>query len=102
MVNNVDLKTIDKEDYQKLISTVFQDYDIYALTVLENVGGINYDREKVMNCIASVGLKEVIERLPNSYDTNLLKVIDENGVDLSGGQKQKIAIARALYKEGEL
>ena len=100
LVNNVDLKTIDKEDYQKLISTVFQDYDIYALTVLENVGGINYDREKVMNCIASVGLKEVIERLPNSYDTNLLKVIDENGVDLSGGQKQKIAIARALYKEG--
>ena len=91
---------IQKEDYQKLISTVFQDYDIYALTVLENVGGINYDREKVMNCIASVGLKEVIERLPNSYDTNLLKVIDENGVDLSGGQKQKIAIARALYKEG--
>lgn len=46
MVNNVDLKTIDKEDYQKLISTVFQDYDIYALTVLENVGGINYNREK--------------------------------------------------------
>ncbi|MFR5891411.1 MAG: ABC transporter ATP-binding protein [Bacilli bacterium] len=100
LVNNVDLKTLDKEDYQKLISTVFQDYDIYALTVLENVGGMDYNREKVIQCIDSVGLKEVIEALPNSYDTTLLKVIDENGVDLSGGQKQKIAIARALYKDG--
>ena len=96
----MDLKTLDKEDYQKLISTVFQDYDIYALTVLENVGGMDYNREKVIQCIDSVGLKEVIEALPNSYDTTLLKVIDENGVDLSGGQKQKIAIARALYKDG--
>mgnify|MGYP000236276354 CR=1 FL=1 len=86
---------------QKGIARTFQNIRLFKqLTVLENVGGINYDREKVMNCIASVGLKEVIERLPNSYDTNLLKVIDENGVDLSGGQKQKIAIARALYKEG--
>ena len=70
------------------------------MSVIENVGGYDCDRELAIKCIESVGLKEVIEALPNSYDTELLKVLDENGVDLSGGQKQKIAIARALYKNG--
>lgn len=51
--------------------------------------------ELAKKCIEAVGLKEKIESLPNVYDTQLLKVVDENGVDLSGGQKQKIAIARA-------
>ncbi len=99
-INGIDLKTLDKKDYQKLISTVFQDYDIYALSILENVGGIKYDRQKAISCIENVGLKETIESLPKGYDTNLLKVIDEQGIDLSGGQKQKLAIARALYKNG--
>ena len=99
-INGVNLKTIDKKDYQEAISTVFQDYEIYAMSVIDNVGGYNCDRELAIKCIESVGLKEEIEALPNSYDTELLKVLDENGVDLSGGQKQKIAIARALYKNG--
>lgn len=99
-INGVNLKTLDKKDYQEAISTVFQDYEIYAMSVIENVGGYDCDRELAIKCIESVGLKEVIEALPNSYDTELLKVLDENGVDLSGGQKQKIAIARALYKNG--
>ena len=60
------------------------------------------DLARAKECIARVGLKEVIEGLDKGYNTSLLKVIDESGVDLSGGQRQKLAIARAIYKGGNI
>ncbi|HEY8395839.1 MAG TPA: ABC transporter ATP-binding protein, partial [Bacilli bacterium] len=59
-------------------------------------------REKGIECLRLVGLEEKIESLPQKYETQLLKVIEENGIELSGGQNQKIAIARALYKDGNM
>lgn len=105
LINGINVKQFQKEEYYKMFSTVFQDYQIYACSVMENILGNVTDSEKIelaKDCIAAVGLKEKIESLPNGYYTQLLKVVDEQGVDLSGGQKQKIAIARALYKNGNV
>ncbi len=105
LINAINVKEFKKEEYYMMFSTVFQDYQIYACSVMENILGNETSKEKIelaKKCIEAVGLKEKIESLPNGYDTQLLKVVDENGVDLSGGQKQKIAIARALAKNSSL
>lgn len=59
-------------------------------------------RKRGIECLELVGLKDKIESMEKKYDTEMLKVIDENGTELSGGQNQKIAIARALYKNGNM
>ncbi len=105
LINNEDIRNFNLQEYYRMFSTVFQDYEIYAASILENVIGDDTTeeaRQKGIECLNRVGLKDKILSLPQQYDTQLLKVIDENGVDLSGGQKQKIAIARALYKNGNV
>ena len=60
------------------------------------------DRQRAIACLKAMKLDEKIETLPQGYDTTLLKVIDENGTEFSGGQNQKLAIARALYKNADV
>lgn len=104
-INGINSNEFDKDHFQEMFSVVFQDYKIFAASVLENIIGsdlsdenINYAKE----CIKQVGLKEKIESLPNKYEQMLLKVIDPDGIDLSGGERQKLAIARALYKNSQM
>lgn len=105
LINGVDATLFDRNQYYQMFGAVFQDYDVYACSILENIVGDDTSleaREKAIDCLNRVGLKDKIETLPKQYDTSLLKVVDSDGVDLSGGQKQKIAIARALYKDGNV
>lgn len=105
LINGKDINSFHPQEYYGMFSTVFQDYEIYAASILENVIGNDTSEEARscgIDCLMRVGLEDKILSLPMQYDTQLLKVIDENGVDLSGGQKQKIAIARALYKNGNV
>lgn len=104
-VNGINIKDFSDKEYRKMFSVVFQEVNIYATTVLKNVIGTDDSeeaREKGIECLRLVGLEEKIESLPQKYETQLLKVIEENGIELSGGQNQKIAIARALYKDGNM
>ncbi len=104
-INGILQSDFNKFAYYSMFQTVFQDFDIYPCTILENVCGNDCDDasiEKAKKCLDAVGLKKKIDELPKGYLSVASKVIDEEGIDLSGGQKQKIAIARALYKEGNV
>lgn len=105
LINGIPTTSFDQDSYYDMFSTVFQDYSVYACSALDNIIGNDSSEDaaiRAKQCIETIGLKDVIEKLPQKYDTVLNKTIDEKGVDLSGGQKQKIAIARALYKNGNV
>ena len=105
LIDGVNVKEFNREEYFKMFATVFQDFKIYALPLIENVIGSSYSKEeriKGEECLDKVGLSSLRTDLKKGYDNELLKTVDKDGVDLSGGQKQKIAIARALYKDANV
>lgn len=104
-LNGIDIRKFDRNEYYKLFSPVFQDLKIFAFNVNGNVSMKSVDdtdKERVMAAIEEAGLLEKIDSLDKGAETELLKVVDENGVDLSGGEKQKLALARALYKSAPI
>lgn len=98
--NGMDSSRFTQEDKFKLFSVVFQDINPLAFTVAQNVAADieGIDRERVKDKLEEVGLLSKIESLPRGIDTMMYKIIDENGIVLSGGENQKLIIARALYK----
>lgn len=98
-LNGIDIKKYDYEDYMALFSVVFQDFRLFSFTLGENVAcEKDYDSQKVTDCIKTVGLVSRVNELPDGLDSVIYKDFDENGIEISGGEAQKIAIARALYK----
>ena len=100
-LNGVDIRRYRREDYYRLFSPVFQNVEVMAFPVAENVSmkaREETDFRQAMNALREAGLGEKLEALPKGIETELLKIVDEEGVDLSGGEKQKLALARALYK----
>lgn len=105
LINGVNIKNFSKEEYFKILSVVFQEIKTFAFSVLENVSlkdAKDTDRNKVLRCINKAGVGEKINSLEKGIDTSLLKILDEDGVELSGGENQKLALARALYKNGKI
>ncbi len=103
-INDIPIGEYDKKELYSMFSAVFQDINILAFTVRENVAGRRegIDDEKVAKALEQVGLKEAIEALPKKTEQMMLKVIEEDGAMLSGGQNQKLTIARALYKDAAM
>ena len=102
LINNVNIKNYSKEEYYKLYSVVFQDINLYAFSIKENVAMEsidNIDEKKVYDCLVKAGLKDKIDSLDKGINTSLLKNLDEQGIDLSGGEAQKLIFARAIYKD---
>lgn len=103
LMNGIDIKKYNYDEYLRLFSTVFQDFKIFAYTIKENICFDNDDKaEGLLKIIQGIDMKDLIEKSPNGLDTYLTKEFSEEGVDLSLGEKQKLAIARALYKNGEI
>ncbi|BDC93584.1 ABC transporter ATP-binding protein [Treponema bryantii] len=100
LLNGVDIRYYDYEEYAKLFAVVFQDFNLFSFPLGENVAsGIEYNRERAIKCLEQAGFKERFEKLEKGLDTPLYQYEDENGVEISGGEAQKIAIARTLYKD---
>lgn len=108
LLNGIDITRYRYDEYMALFSVVFQDYTLFGFPLGENVSvDIDYDDERVRNCLIRAGLGDKLESLENDPDArekNPLKraigrEYDSDGIDFSGGETQKIALARALYKD---
>lgn len=107
LVDGVDIREYSEEEYRKLFSVVFQDFAIFAFSLRENIemGNVEFEKDdadkrdaRIRETLSLSGLEEDAEKLPDGLDTTLYKSFDEKGTELSGGQRQKTAISRALYR----
>lgn len=100
-INGKDIYDYDYMSYMKGIAAVFQDYRLFNFTIAENIScqDKNADKDKINRLIEEVGLSEKIASLKEGINSRFGKEYDKNGIEMSGGEGQKIAIARALYKE---
>lgn len=98
LLNGINIQLYDYREYMSLFSVVFQDFQLFSFSVAENVAtSMEYDEKHIKECIRAAGLWERFETLPEGIHTNLYQ-LQEHGVEISGGEAQKLAIARALYK----
>ncbi len=105
LINGTDITEFNRDDYYKVISAVFQDPRFMPCTVLENVSMLpegESNREKFFDCIKKAGLYEKIQALPQKENTLLVKTVNENAVELSGGETQRLLLARAIYKDAPI
>lgn len=103
--NGIPLSDFKREDYYKLISPVFQEIRTAFFSLAETVSGksmADTDMEKAEVCIRQAGLGAKIDALPDGIHTKLNKKVNQNGTELSGGEAQKLMLARALYKDAPL
>lgn len=103
LYNGVDVSTLKYDQYVKLLSVVFQDYNIYSMSVRENVclAG-NFNDEAVLKALEQSGLSEKIKKLPKGLDTQVGREFDSEGIEFSGGEGQKLACARAYLKNAPI
>jgi ABC-type bacteriocin/lantibiotic exporter with double-glycine peptidase domain len=102
-INGKNIAEYNRDEYQSIISPVFQDIYLFPASIAENIvlcdkSDININ--KLSKAIQFAGLQNKIDNLPDGYNTLLIKSVEDNAIELSGGEKQKLALARALYKDG--
>lgn len=104
LLNGQDIRAFNRRDYYTLFTAVFQDFSGFEATIAQNVAQSfgDFDRARVDDCVKRSGLWETIKHYPKGIDTMLGKLMDENGVALSGGQNQRLMLARALYKDAPI
>lgn len=101
LLNGVNIKEYNREEYFKLFSAVFQDVSVLAVSIEENVTGQtdeHTDKELLTDCMKKSGVYEKIMSLPEQEKSPLVRSVYQTSTDLSGGEKQKLALAKALYK----
>lgn len=104
LINGIPQKEFDKQEYFKMFSVVFQDVNPIAFTIGENVSCApnEVQTDRIWNCLERVGLRDKVKGFDKGIDQMMLKIIDENGTQFSGGESQKLMIARALYKDANM
>jgi ATP-binding cassette subfamily B protein len=99
-LNGVDIQQYNHQEYMNIFSVVFQDFQLFGFSLGENVAmSARVDRARAANCLEQAGFGERLSAMPHKLDTYLYKDYDSAGVDISGGEAQKVALARALYKD---
>ena len=100
-LNGVDIRAYNRREYYHLFSAVFQEFSVLDTNVAVNVAQRveDIDRERVAKCLEQAGLTQAVEALPRGMDTPVTRNVFEDGVELSGGQMQRLMLARALYRD---
>lgn len=105
LINGKDTALCRQDDLFALFAPAFQETNLYAFTIAENISMRPLsmtDMDKVKRCCQMVGLSEKIERLPNGYLQHVTRVLDADGIQFSGGERQRLGLARALYKNAPI
>lgn len=105
LLNGIDIREIDKNQYKDLITALFQDIGVIPASISKNIAlciDEKIDENKVWQCLKMAGLSEKIKDLPNGIYTNLVKNVADNAVELSKGEMQKMLLARAMYKNHQI
>ena len=104
LLNGKDIRDFNRREYYGCFSAVFQEFSILDVTVAENITQTteDFDEEKLWDCIEKAGLTDTIKELPNGLDTHVGREVYLDGVLFSGGQTQRLMLARALYKDGPI
>ncbi len=99
-LNGINIKEYDYDEYLSWFAIVFQDFKLFSFELGQNVAvSEKYDSQDVQQCLVDVGFYERYDKMEKKLQTFLYKDFDNNGVEISGGEAQKIALARALYKK---
>ena len=100
LINGINIKEYSKENIISLYSVVFQDFKIFSTTLAQNISaGEKYDYDKLYKVLDEANIKDRVLAMENKESTYLYKDLDKSGVEISGGEAQKLVLARALYKD---
>ncbi len=103
LLDGKDIKDYNRRDYYRHFATVFQQFSILKPSIKQNIiQAYSKDDARIAECVDKAGLTEVIAALPNGIETHLGRTVFEDGIDLSGGQLQRLMLARALYKNAPI
>lgn len=105
LMNGIDIRKFNRDEYYTRITAAFQNVCLLPMSIAKNIAfrtDSEIDRKKLEKCVEQAGLSKKIEYLSNGLETNLVPSVVDDGVNLSGGEMQKLMLARALYKDAPL